>query len=116
MSAPLTDDLFEQIEQLERTNRRWRWLALTGLAGTLVLSLLSCASLGTWFMTRQAYRYPEEYYEMRMHQSDAEHVQFQVQLQRAREELEEAKKEATNAKRELEELRKKVGQDKAPPP
>lgn len=96
------DDVFEQIDRLERVHRRWRWLALTALLGLLVLMPLTCTSIGFWLYSR-SYWEPRHEFEIRR---DAQR-EYEMRLRQER-----LRREALE--RELEDLRKKLPPDKGP--
>ena len=89
MREPSRDDLLHHIESLERTNRRWKRLAL-GLLAAVVLLLSVIGAFSVHQSARAAAAEREA--ERALRAADAERGKAQENFQRARQAVEEALK------------------------
>lgn len=64
MPESATDDLYEQIDRLERSNRFWRLLALLSSVAALLLLLLIGALVVQLFLSDPGGRYRDELYQV----------------------------------------------------
>lgn len=111
MSQSLTDDLFEQVEQLERSSRRWRLVALVSLVGFVMTLLFAGTLLGVWLTVHP--NRADEVFEMHM-QFNAERAQHAAQQQEMQVKLQQVEGELKEAQRALEQANKKRVPAKAP--
>lgn len=111
MSQSLTDDLYEQVEQLERSVRRWRLVALAAMVGLFLALLLAGTSLGLWFADP---RHRNDHWIDVQTQLNLERSQHEAERQQMHTQMEQLERELSATKRTLEEAKKDAAAPKAP--